>query len=112
MKSKDLSRLALDALEALKGQSISVIEVDKLTPLTDYMIVVTGTSNTHINAMADALTKKVKESGTKIVGVEGRPQGEWVLVDLGGVVVHLMLASARALYNLEDLWSFTTAGTG
>ncbi len=101
--------MAIAALEALKGQSIHRIEVEKLTPLTDYMIVVTGTSNTHINAMADALTKKVKEAGIKVVGVEGRPQAEWVLVDLGAVVVHLMLAQTRALYNLEDLWSFTTS---
>jgi len=111
LKSKELCSLAVSALEALKGQSITCIEVAELTPLTDYMVVVTGTSNTHVNAMADALMKTVKESGIELVGIEGRPQSEWVLVDLGGVVVHLMLAATRALYNLEDLWNFSTSRT-
>jgi len=112
LKSKELSRLAIAALEELKGQSITCIEVQKLTPLTDYMVVVTGTSSTHVNAMADALVKSVKNAGIKVIGVEGRPQAEWVLVDLNDVVVHLMLAPTRALYKLEDLWSFTTADAG
>ena len=70
------------------------------------MIVVTGRSSTHIKSLADNVVRKVKESEIKVVGIEGRQQSEWVLVDIGGVVVHIMLASVRALYNLEELWSF------
>ncbi|HAJ74862.1 MAG TPA: ribosome silencing factor [Gammaproteobacteria bacterium] len=110
MNSKKLARLVTEALDDLKGQSISCINVKKLTEITDYMIIVTSRSNTHAKALADAVTKKVQESGAEIVGVEGRLQSEWVLVDVGDVVVHIMMAPVRALYNLEDLWSFA-AGT-
>ena len=70
------------------------------------MVMATGTSNTHVKSLADAVVKEVKEAGLQIVGVEGKLGSDWVLVDLGDVVVHLMTASTRALYNLEDLWSF------
>ena len=106
LNSKKLAQLVAQALDDLKGQSISCINVKKLTDITDYMVIVTGRSNTHVKALADAVTKKVKESGVEVVGVEGRLQSEWVLVDVGDVVVHIMLAPVRALYNLEDLWSF------
>lgn len=107
LSSKQLAQLAVDALDDLKGQSISCINVAKLTSITDYMVIVTGRSNTHIKALSDAVIRKVKEEGLTIVGVEGREQSEWVLVDLGDVVVHIMLAPVRALYNLEDLWGFS-----
>tara|TARA_B100002003_G_scaffold247144_1_gene278124 strand:- start:6250 stop:6630 length:381 start_codon:yes stop_codon:yes gene_type:complete len=109
LNSKKLAQLVSEALDDLKGQSISCINVKKLTQITDYMVIVTGRSNTHVKALADAVTKKVKESGTAVVGVEGRLQSEWVLVDVGDVVVHIMLAPVRALYNLEDLWSFSAS---
>ncbi len=106
MKSKQLAEIAVEALDDLKGQSISCINVSKLTSITDYMVIVTGRSNTHIKAMADNVVKKVKEENQQVVGVEGRMQSEWVLVDCGDVVVHIMLAPVRALYNLEELWNF------
>ena len=72
------------------------------------MVIVTGTSSTHIKALADEVVTKVKEAGAEVKGMEGKMQAEWVLVDLGGVVVHIMLAPVRALYNLEDLWNFSS----
>jgi ribosome-associated protein len=76
------------------------------------MVMATGTSNTHVKSLADAVVKDVKEAGLQIVGVEGKLGSDWVLVDLGDVVVHLMTASTRALYNLEDLWSFNKGFSG
>ena len=107
MKSKRVSALVVDALEDMKGQSIRCIGVSKLTSITDFMVIVTGTSNTHIKALADSTVKRARESDVKIIGVEGRLQAEWVLVDLGDVVVHIMTAPDRALYNLEELWNFS-----
>ena len=107
MQSKRVSALVVDALEDMKGQSIRCIGVSKLTSITDFMVIVTGTSNTHIKALADSTVKRARESDVKIIGVEGRLQAEWVLVDLGDVVVHIMTAPVRALYNLEELWNFS-----
>ena len=91
----------------MKGQSISCIDVSKLTSITDFMVIVTGTSNTHTRALADSTVKKARELDVKVIGVEGRLQAEWVLVDLGDVVVHIMTAPVRALYRLEELWNFS-----
>lgn len=106
MNSDQLAQFVVEELDELKGESITCIDVKKLTEITDFMIVVTGRSSTHIKAMSDAVVTKVKEAGIDVVGVEGKMQSEWVLVDVGDVVVHIMLASVRALYNLEDLWNF------
>ena len=106
MNTTQLSVLAVKALEDIKGQDILCLNVQKLPQITDYMIIVTGTSTTHLRSMADELGKQVKASGQRVVGEEGREQAEWILVDLGGVVVHIMLARTRALYSLEDLWNF------
>ena len=106
LKSKKIAQLVVEALEDLKGESICSIDVQKLTEITDYMVIVTGRSSTHIKALSDSVAKKVKEAGLDILGMEGKLQSEWILVDVGGVVVHIMLGSVRALYNLEDLWSF------
>jgi len=106
LKSKKLAEIAVEALDDIKGQSISCIEVKKLISITDFMVIVTGRSSTHIKALADSVVKKVKETNGSVVGVEGRMQSEWVLVDCGDVVVHIMQAHVRALYNLEELWNF------
>lgn len=106
MNSKKLSQLVVVALDDLKGESIRCISVKKLTSITDYMVIATGRSKTHIRALGDTVVKKMKESGLTVIGVEGRVQSEWMLVDVGDVVVHVMLAPVRALYNLEDLWNF------
>ena len=106
LKSKKLSELVVGAVDDLKGEKISCIDVKKLTSITDYMVIVTGRSNTHLKAMADSVVKSAKDAGLDVKGIEGRMRSEWVLVDVGDVVVHLMTAPVRALYNLEDLWTF------
>jgi ribosome-associated protein len=106
LNTKQLSALAVKALEDMKGQDIVCLNVKKLTQITDYMIIVTGTSTTHLRSMADEVSKQVRAAGEPVLGDEGRLQAEWILVDLGAVVVHIMLAKSRALYSLEDLWNF------
>ena len=106
LNSKKLAQRIVDTLDDLKGQSIRCINVKKLTEITDYMVITTGRSNTHTKALADAVVNRLKKSGEKIVGIEGRLQSEWILVDAGDIVVHIMVAPVRTLYNLEDLWDF------
>ncbi len=103
--SDNLKKLVLSSLEDLKGQSIACLDVSKLSNFTDYMIVVTGTSSRHLKALADEASKKVKESDQQVLGIEGQDGGEWILLDLGDVIVHIMLAATRQLYDLESLWS-------
>ena len=106
LNSKKLAQRIVDTLDDLKGQSIRCINVKKLTEITDYMVITTGRSNTHTKALADAVVNRLKKSGEKVIGIEGRLQSEWILVDAGDIVVHIMVASVRTLYNLEDLWGF------
>lgn len=110
METKQLVDVITTALEDIKGLQIEVFDVADLTPLTDCMIICTGTSSTHLKALADEVVVKVKAAGGQVSGVEGREQAEWVLVDLGPVIVHLMLAATRAMYRLEDLWSIRPEG--
>jgi len=106
LNTKQLSELAVNALEEMKGQDIVCLDVKTLTQVTDFMVIVTGTSTTHLRSLADELGRQVKAAGQPVLGDEGREQGEWILVDLGAVVVHILLARTRALYSLEDLWNF------
>ena len=106
LNSKKLAQRIVDTLDDLKGQSIRCINVKKLTEITDYMVITTGRSNTHTKALADAVVNRLKKSGEKVIGIEGRLQSEWILVDAGDIVVHIMVAPVRTLYNLEDLWGF------
>ena len=96
----------MTALGDMKGQEIRSISVQGLTSITDFMVIATGTSSTHVKALADSVDKAAKEAGQAVKSIEGKIAAEWVLVDLGDVVVHLMVAPMRALYNLEELWSF------
>jgi ribosome-associated protein len=104
IKPMTLAQTAVAALEDVKALDIKVIDVMKLTTITDTMIVCTGTSNRHVKSLADSVIQKAKDAGNRPIGVEGLDQGEWVLVDLGGVVVHVMQVQARAFYQLERLW--------
>jgi len=110
LSNQTLADVVLAALEDRKGQHIVCLDVTELTPMTDQMVVVTGTSTTHIKAMADEVVVKAKDAGYSVMGTEGREQSEWVLVDLGAVVVHIMQASTRSHYSLEDLWNFNASG--
>lgn len=105
MQIETLKTLAVDALEELKARDISHLDVAKLTDVTDLMIIASGTSTRHISALAQNLVEKAKEQGLQPRGVEGGANADWVLVDLGDVVVHVMLPEARALYDLERLWA-------
>jgi len=81
-----------------------VLDVRNMTSMMDSMIVATGTSNRHVKSLADNVLEKARERGVKAIGVEGEREAEWVLVDLGDVVVHIMQPDVRAFYNLEKLW--------
>lgn len=96
---------AVEALEDIKGRDIVVLNVVKLTALFDRVIIATGDSTRQVKAMADNVQIKLREKGAKVHGVEGQQSGEWVLIDLGTVVVHVMLPTVRAHYNLEELWT-------
>ena len=100
-----LLELVVAALEDLKGVDIRVIDVRDLTSITDRMVVASGTSTRHVKALADNVALKAKEQGYLPLGVEGAQTAEWVLLDLGDVVVHVMLPDTRAFYGLEKLWS-------
>lgn len=104
--------LAEEALEELKARETRKIDVRSLTPLTDWMLICTGTSSRHVKSLADNLVLKAKQAGHQPKGVEGLDEGEWVLVDLGGVVVHIMQAQTRAFYQLEKLWTGDESTTG
>lgn len=107
METSTLTDLVVSALEGLKGQQIETFDVRDLTSVTDCMVLCTGTSSTHVKALADETLLKSKQAGLEILGVEGLLQADWVLVDLGPVVVHIMQAATRSMYRLEDLWSFS-----
>ena len=94
----------IDALEDIKAFDISVMDVRKLTSLTNYMIVASASSTRQSKAIADNVIVKLKEKGFDIRGTEGGKDGEWVLVDLDDIVVHIMIPATRAYYNLEQLW--------
>ncbi|MGC3871925.1 ribosome silencing factor [Halomonas sp. GXIMD04776] len=105
MQNEALKTLAVEALEELKGQDITELDVAALTSVTDVMVIANGTSTRHVGALADNVVEKAKEAGIRPLGVEGGAGADWVLVDMGDVVVHVMLPDARRLYDLERLWS-------
>ncbi len=109
MNSEDLRELVISALEETKAKDIVVLDVRKLTTVTDYMIVASGTSNRHVRSLADAVAEKARSKGHKPTGIEGSEGGEWVLLDLQDVLVHAMLPRVREFYNLEKLWSLEPA---
>jgi ribosome-associated protein len=102
----------IDALEDIKGFDIAVMDVRKLTNMTSYMIVASATSSRQAKAMGDNVREKMKEKGYAIRGTEGEKEGEWVLVDLNDIVVHIMVPATRAYYNLEQLWGDAEARRG
>ena len=102
--SSVLSGLVVNALDELKAQSIKCMDVRHLTSVTDVMVIATGRSDRHVRALADSVVESCKRAGEQPLGVEGQEAGEWVLVDLSDVVVHVMLPKVREFYNLEKLW--------
>lgn len=104
MPSEDLVKLAVFALEDIKAQDITTIDVRGKTSITDFMVIASGTSNRHVKSLVDNVLEKVKEKGVRPLGSEGLDTGEWALLDLGDIVVHVMLPTARQFYDLERLW--------
>ncbi len=100
-----LRKLALSALDELKAQDVRQIDVRPRASFTDYMIFASGSSTRHVGAIADAVIEAAREQGSPALGIEGAEVGEWILVDLGDVIVHIMLPDVRLYYELEKLWS-------
>jgi len=104
MDIRKLQRLVVDALEDVKGQDIVVYNTVELTSLFDRVVIVSGTSNRQTRALASNVRDKVKAAGGEVLSIEGEDTGEWVLVDFGDLVVHVMQPAIRAYYNLEEIW--------
>ena len=105
MSASALRDRLVGALQDLKGQDIQSLDVSEITSITDFMVIVSGTSNRHVKALVDEVIDAAKNYGEPALGVEGRESYEWVLLDVGDVVVHVMQKEAREFYDLERLWS-------
>lgn len=102
---EQITKIAVNALEDIKGEDIRVIDTQNMSPLFSKMVVCTGNSNRQVKSLANNVVQDFKENNIDIVGVEGEAGGEWVLVDCGDVVVHVMLPQVRSYYDLESLWN-------
>ena len=109
MQPEQLRDFVTDTLTDMKARDVAVLDVRGKTAVTDYMIVASGTSDRHVKAIAETVAFKAKEAGQAPLGSEGVSDGEWALVDLNGVVVHVMLPKVRDFYSLERLWSAPVA---
>ncbi|MEQ9546032.1 ribosome silencing factor [uncultured Marinobacter sp.] len=104
MQAEQLKDLVISALGEVKAQDVSVIDVRDRTSVTDYMVLASGTSNRHLKSLADSVIAEAKEQGVRASNVEGNNVSDWILVDLGDVVVHVMMPATREFYDLERLW--------
>ena len=108
MDLRTKERVVVEALEDVKGYDIQVFNTARLPSMFERVVIATGTSNTQVRALADRVQERVREQGSRVYGVEGESSGEWVLVDLGDVVVHIMHPTVREFYNLEEVWGGKT----
>lgn len=104
MKLPALQRLVIDALEDVKAQDIKIFNTSHLTGLFDRVVIASGTSNRQTRSLASSVASAAREHGVPIVAYEGEDSGEWVLIDLGDIVVHCMQPAIRTYYNLEEVW--------
>jgi len=102
----DLKQLILTALDDMKAENIIELDVNGKTSVTDLLIIASGTSSRHVKSIASNVAVEAKKQGKQPLGIEGEEQGEWVLVDLGDIIVHVMQPHVRQFYDLEKLWSF------
>ena len=109
MRPRQLAELVTIALEDIKAVDVQLLDVRKLTTMMDFMIVTTGTSDRHVRSISDRVVEAAEQKKVKPLGVEGADAAEWVLVDLGDVVVHVMQRRVRELYQLEKLWELKPA---
>jgi len=105
MSSPEITNTVITALEDMKARDIVVLDVASMTSITDTMVIASGTSDRHVRSAAENVIDQCKQQGQRPIGVEGLDGGEWVLVDLQDVLVHVMLPKVRDFYNLEKLWS-------
>lgn len=105
LEIKDKTRAIVEALEEIKAEDIAVIDTSKLSPMFECMIIASAKSARQTRAIADNVVVKLKACGEEVVGREGEDSGEWILIDLGEVLVHVMQPAVRQYYNLEELWS-------
>ncbi len=105
MSPEQLEQLVLSVLDDYKALNVVVIDVRKLTTITDTMIICSGTSTRHLKTLAEQIVKRAKEKGEVPLGVEGEDSAEWILVDLSDVIVHIMQPAVREFYSLEKLWT-------
>jgi len=108
MELRKLQRVVVDALEDIKAQDIQVFDTTKLTSLFDRVISASATSNRQSRAIASNVRDKAKAAGGDVIAVEGEETGEWVLVDLGDIIIHIMQPAIRQYYNLEEIWGGKT----
>lgn len=111
MNTEELTQLVVDALDDMKAQNVHVIDVRDKTSVTDVMVISTGASARQVKSQAERVVEKSKENGVRPIGVEGEKEAEWILVDLGDVVVHVMQPTIRDFYHLEKLWATEEADT-
>lgn len=104
-ETQQLVDITQKALDDLKAKDVLTLDVRSLTSLADVMIIASGTSSRHVKSLADNVVKMVKEAGLKPLGMEGERDGDWILIDLAGVIVHVMQPATRAFYDLERLWT-------
>jgi len=104
MQVEALRDLAVKSLEDMKAQDIKVLDVRGKTSITDFFVIASGTSDRHVKSLAETVAFQAKQAGEPAIGIEGLEEGEWALVDLNGVVVHVMQAKVRDFYQLEKLW--------
>ena len=104
MQGTELKEFIVAQLEEIKARDITVIEISKKSTITDFMVICSGTSNRHVKSIAVLLIKELKQNQLPPIGVEGDDVSEWVLVDAGDVIVHVMLPTTRDYYQLEKLW--------
>ncbi len=109
MDLPELQKTIVSALEDIKARDIEVIDTSRFTALFDRIVVASADSGRQTRALSRSVQDKVKEAGGHVIGVEGEETGEWVLVDLGSIVVHIMQPAVRSHYNLEELWSTAPA---
>lgn len=109
--TRQLVDTTLAALDDLKAKDVVSLDVRPMTSLADVMVIASGTSSRHVKSLADNVVEKIKEAGFRPLGMEGERDGEWILIDLAGVIVHVMLPATRAFYDLERLWTPAPAAT-
>ncbi len=104
MQTEQLHNIAIEALNDLKALDLITLNIREITTLADTMIICSGRSNRHVKSLAENVVTKAKQSNVSYVKSEGEREGEWVIVDLADVIIHIMLPATRTFYNLEDLW--------